>query len=173
MIERGFWASERLRALESANEIAQAPVFDDSPERWAAQASVANVALWSAEPERCLRLSQQVLHLAEQSQVPQQLMLAHCLVGSARWLRSDLVQARDHLEQALVVGAAGDNQPVRPLKEQGAARPESQAAARRMLAGIYTWFSEGFDMLDLREARELLEELNSQDCSSTKSRMNE
>jgi adenylate cyclase len=31
--------------------------------------------------------------------------------------------------------------------------------ARRMLAEIYGWFSEGFDTVDLREARALLEGL--------------
>jgi len=33
--------------------------------------------------------------------------------------------------------------------------------ARRVLAEIYTWFSEGFDTPDLREAKALLEELSS------------
>ena len=32
--------------------------------------------------------------------------------------------------------------------------------ARELLAGIYSWFTEGFDTLDLKEARTLLEELS-------------
>jgi hypothetical protein len=32
--------------------------------------------------------------------------------------------------------------------------------ARRMLADIYNWFSEGFDTVDLKEAKALLEELS-------------
>jgi hypothetical protein len=32
-------------------------------------------------------------------------------------------------------------------------------AAHQMLAEIYGWFAEGFDTLDLRDARALLEEL--------------
>jgi predicted ATPase len=32
--------------------------------------------------------------------------------------------------------------------------------ARQVLAGVYGWFSEGFDTLDLREAKALLEELS-------------
>jgi predicted ATPase len=32
--------------------------------------------------------------------------------------------------------------------------------AHRMLAEIYGWFTEGFDTLDLRAARDLLEELS-------------
>jgi predicted ATPase len=31
--------------------------------------------------------------------------------------------------------------------------------ARELLAPIYGWFTEGFDTLDLKEARALLEEL--------------
>jgi predicted ATPase len=34
------------------------------------------------------------------------------------------------------------------------------AEARRRLAEIYAWFTEGFDTADLRGARRLLEELN-------------
>jgi len=32
--------------------------------------------------------------------------------------------------------------------------------ARAMLAGIYGWFTEGFDTADLKEAKALLDELN-------------
>ena len=35
-----------------------------------------------------------------------------------------------------------------------------QEEARRMLAEIYNWFTEGFDTKDLQEAKALLEELN-------------
>ena len=35
-----------------------------------------------------------------------------------------------------------------------------QKPARRMLAEIYDWFTEGFDTADLQEARALLEELS-------------
>jgi predicted ATPase len=33
--------------------------------------------------------------------------------------------------------------------------------ARTMLPDIYNWFTEGFDTADLKEAKALLEELNS------------
>jgi predicted ATPase len=33
-------------------------------------------------------------------------------------------------------------------------------AARNILSGIYSWFTEGLDTPDLQEARLLLEELN-------------
>jgi predicted ATPase len=32
--------------------------------------------------------------------------------------------------------------------------------ARQMLAGIYGWFTEGFDTADLKEAKALLDELS-------------
>jgi predicted ATPase len=35
-----------------------------------------------------------------------------------------------------------------------------QDAARRMLANIYGWFTEGFDTIDLQQAQALLEELS-------------
>jgi class 3 adenylate cyclase/predicted ATPase len=38
-------------------------------------------------------------------------------------------------------------------------RQGKQAEARRMMAEIYGWFTEGFDTADLREARTLLEEI--------------
>ena len=36
--------------------------------------------------------------------------------------------------------------------------------ARDLLAPVYVWFTEGFDTLDLKEAKALLEELASQTC---------
>lgn len=37
-----------------------------------------------------------------------------------------------------------------------------RAEARQMLAGIYGWFTEGFDTPDLKDAKALLDELQSQ-----------
>ena len=34
-----------------------------------------------------------------------------------------------------------------------------RAAARDLLAPVYGWFTEGFDTLDLKEAKALLEQL--------------
>jgi predicted ATPase len=34
-------------------------------------------------------------------------------------------------------------------------------AARDLLAPVYNWFTEGFDTLDLKEAKALLDELSS------------
>ena len=42
----------------------------------------------------------------------------------------------------------------RLLRDQG-----KQEEARELLAPVYGWFTEGFDTLDLKEAKALLEEL--------------
>ena len=54
---------------------------------------------------------------------------------------------------ATVVGAASGQ---RVSKNQG--KPQQ---ARELLAPVYGWFAEGFDTLDLKEAKALLEELAS------------
>jgi hypothetical protein len=43
----------------------------------------------------------------------------------------------------------------RPLREQG-----KKDEARRMLAEIYGWFTEGFDTADLKDAKALLDALS-------------
>jgi predicted ATPase len=40
-----------------------------------------------------------------------------------------------------------------------------RAEGRRMLRGIYEWFTEGFDTADLRTARTLLEQLGARNAS--------
>ena len=92
-----------MRVLEQVYELAQHPALADSPERAAALAIVANFALWSAEPARTLQLSEQLLGLAERVGDPQQLLIAHFLLGSARWLRGDLDAARRDLDEALAL----------------------------------------------------------------------
>ena len=37
---------------------------------------------------------------------------------------------------------------------------DDQPDARDLLAPVYGWFTEGFDTLDLKEAKALLDELN-------------
>jgi predicted ATPase len=45
-----------------------------------------------------------------------------------------------------------------------------QAAAYQVLAEVYQWFREGFDTLDLQEARALLEDLSRTDQSPERAR---
>ena len=42
-----------------------------------------------------------------------------------------------------------------------------QDQARRMLADIYGWFTEGFDTIDLQQAQALLQELSGSDAVSS------
>jgi predicted ATPase len=44
----------------------------------------------------------------------------------------------------------------RVLRDQG-----KRYEARELLAPVYNWFTEGFDTLDLKKAKELLDELAS------------
>ena len=75
----------------------------------------------------------------------------------------DRAKAEAHFERALTVA-----------REQGAKSWELRAAmsmarlwrdqgkpqqARELLAPVYGWFTEGFETLDLKEAKALLEEL--------------
>jgi predicted ATPase len=80
------------------------------------------------------------------------------------------MQDQDHPEAA----QACFQQAVTAAREQGAKSLELRAAmslarlwrdqgkpqqARELLAPVYGWFTEGFDTLDLKEAKALLEEL--------------
>ena len=53
-----------------------------------------------------------------------------------------------------MVGAACRYKPCRLLAKQGQGNE-----ARAMLAEIYSWFTEGFDTADLKEAKALLDKL--------------
>ena len=55
-----------------------------------------------------------------------------------------------------IVGAARDHQPCAATREAG-----QRDQARTMLAEIYGWFTEGFDTADLKDAKTLLDELQS------------
>ena len=55
-----------------------------------------------------------------------------------------------------IVGVACYHQP-RPATREAGQRDE----ARTMLAEIYGWFTEGFDTADLKDAKTLLDELQS------------
>ena len=102
-LARGFGAPERVSIVKQAYELAAQPAFVDSPERRAALVLVANSALWSAELERTLQAGEQLLDLAERSGEPQHLLVAHFLMGSACWLRGELILARGHLDKALAL----------------------------------------------------------------------
>ena len=53
-----------------------------------------------------------------------------------------------------VLGTTRVNELARLWRDQG-----KRDAARALLAPVYGWFTEGFDTLDLKEAKALLDEL--------------
>jgi predicted ATPase len=68
------------------------------------------------------------------------------------WLQRALDVARSQQAKSLELRAAMSL--ARLWQQQG-----KRAAARDLLAPIYSWFTEGFDTADLREAKGVLEEL--------------
>jgi DNA-binding SARP family transcriptional activator/tetratricopeptide (TPR) repeat protein len=98
---RSYLAPERTRALERAYELSQHPMLAGSPQRGFALASMAFFATWTAEPDRARQFGEQFLRMAERNPDPQQLQLAHLLLGVAWLWRGDFVPAHEHLKRAL------------------------------------------------------------------------
>ena len=100
--------------------------------------------------------------------------------GGGRYFEAELHRIKGELllGQSPCAGEAGENCLVQALEiasRQGAKSLELRASmslsrlwqrqgkrdeARKLLAEIYGWFTEGFETADLREARTLLEELS-------------
>jgi len=97
------------------------------------------------------------------------------------WWKAELHRVRGELWLAAPANAAGDaaehcfRQAIDLARRQGAKSLELRAVtslsrllrkrgkkeeARKMLAQIYGWFTEGFDTADLKDAKTLLEELS-------------
>jgi predicted ATPase len=77
----------------------------------------------------------------------------------------DMAKAQVHFERALAVARAQQAKSwelraamsmARLWRDQG-----KRDEARELLAPIYGWFTEGFDTLDLKEAKALVDELSS------------
>jgi predicted ATPase len=77
--------------------------------------------------------------------------------------RPDAAKAEAHFERALAVARAQQAKSwelraamsmARLWRDQG-----KRDEARELLAPVYGWFTEGFDTLDLKKARTLLDEL--------------
>jgi predicted ATPase len=68
-----------------------------------------------------------------------------------------------HFERALTVARAQQAKSWELRAAMSMARlwrnQGKQAAARELLAPVYGWFTEGFDTLDLKQAKALLDEL--------------
>jgi predicted ATPase len=78
---------------------------------------------------------------------------------------SDTAKAEEHLERALTVARRQQEKSWELRAAMSMARlwrnQGKRDEARELLAPIYGWFTEGFDTLDLKEAKALLDELSS------------
>ncbi|MBV8360329.1 MAG: hypothetical protein JO189_20715, partial [Deltaproteobacteria bacterium] len=86
------------------------------------------------------------------------------LKGELLWQAADAIEARQYFESAIQVARGrgaksfelrATTSLARLLASQGCCDE-----ARTMLAEIYNWFTEGFDTVDLKEAKALIDELN-------------
>ena len=87
----------------------------------------------------------------------------HNTAGEIALKAADAAKAQAHFERALSIAREKQTKSfelraamslARLWRDQGKARQ-----ARELLAPVYGWFTEGFDTLDLKEAKALLEEL--------------
>jgi predicted ATPase len=78
---------------------------------------------------------------------------------------SDAGKAEAYFERALAVARAQQAKSCEPRAAMSMARlwrdQGKRDDARDLLAPVYDWFTEGFDTLDLKEAKNLLDELSS------------
>ena len=89
--------------------------------------------------------------------------LSHCRRNRADVAQPDAAKAQAYFERALAVARQQQAKSwelraamsiARLWRDQGKAQQ-----ARELLAPVYGWFTEGFDTLDLKEAKALLDEL--------------
>ena len=76
----------------------------------------------------------------------------------------DTAKAEAYFERALAVARTQQAKSLELRAAMSMARlwrdQGKRDAARALLAAVYNWFTEGFDTLDLKEAKALLDELN-------------
>ncbi|MBN1140087.1 MAG: AAA family ATPase [Anaerolineae bacterium] len=108
VLERGFQAPSLKRTLTRLFELGQVPDLRDDPQRLTALVLLALTSSWSADPARGQQVGEQILELASLAEPGQAtdgnrqfLMLAHWVLGHSRFLRGQLLAARDHLKRAL------------------------------------------------------------------------
>ena len=91
---------------------------------------------------------------AEISRVRGLVALSRGQLGGSKWLLKSLQIARQQRAKSLELRAATSL--ARLWRDEG-----KRTAARDLLAPVYGWFTEGFDTLDLKEAKALLDDLAS------------
>jgi predicted ATPase len=110
-----------------------------------------------------LDVTDQALYWSDKNSEHQSDSYIHCCRGDISRVMNELERARAEYQKA--IGAArqqdakffelkGAMSMARLWRDQG-----KRDEARELLAPVYGWFTEGFDTRDLKEAKELLEEL--------------
>jgi DNA-binding SARP family transcriptional activator len=110
VLQRGFQTPKLERTLARLFELTRHPDLKDAPRRLTALVLLGLASSWSADPERGMRVGEQLLELAPsagsgQAQDGNQpfRMLAHWVLGHSRLLQGQPVAAREHLGQALAL----------------------------------------------------------------------
>jgi DNA-binding SARP family transcriptional activator/tetratricopeptide (TPR) repeat protein len=114
LLGRGREAPATTQALERLSDLTQHPDLQDDPQRLAALTMLAHGANWSADPERGRRVGEQLLGLVHDGD-RQSLMLAHWVLAHSHWWQGQLLTAREHLEEALVLYDPEASRPLCPL----------------------------------------------------------
>ena len=104
----GFWAPERIEALQAAYTISQHPALAVNSRLWMVSAATAYYALWSAEPARAIDICAQLLQQAEQGSPTLHRRWGHCLMGCALLMQAKVEAANEHLDAALEDSIAAD-----------------------------------------------------------------
>ncbi len=98
---KGFWAPERIEALQTAYAISLHPALAGNSRLWMVSAAMAYYALWSAEPARAIDICAQLLQEDEHGSETQHRSWAHCLMGCALLMQAKVEAAGEHLDEAL------------------------------------------------------------------------
>lgn len=96
---RGWGAPERAQAVARAYELCQGR--NGTSQSLQALFLQADCCRAKGEHQKSLALGQQLFSLAQPSQDPLQVALAHWSLGASRFFLGEFTQARDHLEQAI------------------------------------------------------------------------
>jgi predicted ATPase len=147
-----------ITAYRSTEATAHLPVYSTYLARAYADVGRSAVARRCIDEAMCaVETTGETLCAAEASRVAGEIAL--------KSLERDTVKAQAYFEHALAVARAQEAKSwelraaislARLWRDQG-----KREEARELLAPVYGWFTEGFDTLDLKEAKALLDELSS------------
>jgi tetratricopeptide (TPR) repeat protein len=115
-LRRG-WKAPAYQALQRLSDLTQHPDLQDDPQRLAALTVLAQATTTSAGPERGRWVGEELLRLAQGDSRGdrQSLMVAHWALGHGHFFGGQLVAAREHLEQVLLLYEPEAGRPLSPL----------------------------------------------------------